>query len=261
MINYWAYIGISGLVFATILYFVALRVQVMALVDVVWSAWLGVGALAYFCMSPDWGLKHIMVLVVILFWSLRLSLYLLVNRVLAGHEDPRYAYLSNYWGATSKRNFLFLFHAQIVLVLVFLLPVITAMGQGTMAWAISDTLAVCVALVSLIGESIADRQLARFRVAPENQGAVCQSGLWNYSRHPNYFFEWLHWWSYVLFAWGHPQWAVSLIGPLVMYLFLNYITGVPYAERSSIRSRGNAYRVYQQTTNTFFPWKPRALKT
>ena len=261
MIDYWVYTGTGGLILATLLYFVALRIQVMALVDVVWSAWLGIGALAYFCVSPGAGLSRIAVLGVILFWSLRLSLYLLINRVLSGHEDPRYAYLSNYWGAASKRNFLFLFQAQIVLVLLFLLPVITAMGAGTIAWALSDTLAVCVALVSLLGESLADRQLAAFRAVPENRSAVCRAGLWRYTRHPNYFFEWLHWWAYVLFAWGHPQWAVSLIGPVVMYLFLNYITGVPYAERSSIRSRGDAYRAYQQTTNTFFPWKPRPLKT
>ena len=123
--------------------------------------------------------------------------------------------------------------------------------------AITDILALLIALGSLFGESIADHQLAEFRQKPANSGKVCDSGLWRYSRHPNYFFEWLHWWAYVAFALGGPKAWVSLLGPLLMYIFLRYITGIPHAERSSLRSRGEAYRNYQQTTSPFFPWIPR----
>ena len=80
--------------------------------------------------------------------------------------------------------------------------------------------------------------------------AVCNGGLWRYSRHPNYFFEWLHWWAYVCSCRQLP-WAVSLIGPLLMYVFLRYPDGIPHTERASLARRGEAYRQYQNTTNLF----------
>jgi steroid 5-alpha reductase family enzyme len=82
-------------------------------------------------------------------------------------------------------------------------------------------------------------------------------GFWRYSRHPNYFFEWLFWFSFVGLAIGGESFYVALIGPIVMYLFLRYITGVPFAELSSLESRGDAYKQYQKETNVFFPWFPK----
>jgi steroid 5-alpha reductase family enzyme len=108
-------------------------------------------------------------------------------------------------------------------------------------------------MVALTGESIADRQLARFRASPSNRGKVCREGLWRYSRHPNYFFEWFHWWAYAWLAVGSPLWWLPILGVVVMYLFLTRVTGVPPTEAQAIRSRGDAYREYQRTTNAFFP--------
>ena len=84
----------------------------------------------------------------------------------------------------------------------------------------------------------------------------CQVGLWRYSRHPNYFFEWLHWWAYVLIGIGSPWWWVTVAGVVVMYVFLTRVTGIPYTEQQALRSRGDAYRRYQETTNVFFPFSP-----
>ncbi|HSS65063.1 MAG TPA: DUF1295 domain-containing protein, partial [Gammaproteobacteria bacterium] len=107
-----------------------------------------------------------------------------------------------------------------------------------------------------IGESIADAQLSRFRRDPRNRGKVCRTGLWRYSRHPNYFFEWLHWWAYALIGLGSPHWWVPLTGLAVVYVFLTRVTGIPFTEQQSLRSRGDAYRRYRETTNAFFPWPP-----
>ena len=106
------------------------------------------------------------------------------------------------------------------------------------------------------GEWLADRQLARFRTDPSSKGRVCRDGLWRYSRHPNYFFEWTHWLAYVLIGWGSPYWWVTLAGLVAMYLFLNFVTGVPFTEQQALRSRGDAYRDYQRTTSRFFPLPP-----
>jgi steroid 5-alpha reductase family enzyme len=164
--------------------------------------------------------------------------------------------LSDFWGKSSKRNFYFLFLGQIIFIALFLWPVSIAMAGSGATWMWTDWLAVAIALIAFSGEAIADRQLAAFRKNPDNKGKVCSQGLWRYSRHPNYFFEWLHWWAYVAFALS-SSWWLALAGPIVMYIFLRYLTGIPHAERSSLKSRGEAYRRYQQTTSVFFPWIPR----
>ena len=98
-------------------------------------------------------------------------------------------------------------------------------------------------------------RLARFRSDRNNHGTVCERGFWKYSRHPNYFFEWLHWWAYVLLSGG--TW-LTLIGPVVMLVFLFRLTGIPHTEAQSLRSRGDAYRRYQRTTSIFIPWFRRS---
>ena len=123
-----------------------------------------------------------------------------------------------------------------------------------------DILGGVIWFIALTGETIADRQLDRFRKNPDNRGQVCQDGLWRYSRHPNYFFEWLHWWSYVLIAIGAPWGWLTIIGPLAMLFFVTRVTGIPPTEAQALKSRGEAYRRYQQTTNAFFPG-PRRSET
>lgn len=255
MSTFWlSLLGIGGAA-ATLAYWIARRIKVMALIDVVWSAGLGVAAIGYLCHLPEPSIRSGVVLGVLLLWSSRLSVYLLQHRVLPRKEDPRYAYLTAHWGERAMRNYYPLFLAQILLVALFVIPVGIAM-QAPSSWGWNDWLGLAIALCSLAGESIADRQLSAFRADAANRGRVCQQGLWRYSRHPNYFFEWLHWWAYVAFALSSSMWPVALLGPLSMFIFLRFITGVPYAERSSLRSRGAQYTRYQQTTNTFFPWKP-----
>jgi steroid 5-alpha reductase family enzyme len=112
-------------------------------------------------------------------------------------------------------------------------------------------------IVSVWGEHVADRQLARFRADPVNRGKTCRAGLWRYSRHPNYFFEWLHWFTYVALAVGATAVWYSLSGPVLMYVFLRWISGVPYTEAQALRTRGDDYRDYQRHTSMFFPLPPK----
>jgi steroid 5-alpha reductase family enzyme len=146
-----------------------------------------------------------------------------------------------------------LYQTQAAVAVLFSLPILGAMRSGRL-----DTLAaigVVTWLIAVAGESLADRQLARFRANRANQGLVCRDGLWRYSRHPNYFFEWIHWWAYVLI--GHGA-LLTWIGPIGMLVFLFRITGIPYTELQALKSRGERYRAYQRTTSVFVPWFPRA---
>lgn len=253
---WWAFFPV-GFALAFAVYRIALRVRLYALVDTIWTTGLGLSAMIYFVLTGANGLRDWLILGVILFWSARLSRHLFQDRIVPGHEDPRYAALAAHWGARADRNFIFLFLGQVPLVALFLFPVTLALGRSGGDWRWTDSLGLVIAVVALLGEFLADQQLARFRANSANRGGVCQQGLWRYSRHPNYFFEWLYWFSYAAFAVGAPHGAWAWVGPVMMYLFLRYITGVPFAERSSLRSRGEAYRHYQKTTSVFFPWKPQ----
>jgi steroid 5-alpha reductase family enzyme len=142
---------------------------------------------------------------------------------------------------------------------MFALPMWAAAQSTTPAIAWHDWLGIGIWLLAFTGEVVSDRQLNRFRRDPANKGKVCQVGLWRYSRHPNYFFEWLHWWAYVLIGIASPWWWVTIAGVVVMYVFLTRVTGIPYTEQQAIRSRGDAYRRYQETTNVFFPFSPSKI--
>jgi steroid 5-alpha reductase family enzyme len=106
----------------------------------------------------------------------------------------------------------------------------------------------------VIGEGVADEQLAAFKRDPANRGRVCQRGLWNFSRHPNYFFEWFVWVAWALYALASPFGWGALICPALMFFFLFRVTGIPATEAQSLRSRGEEYARYQRTTSSFVPW-------
>jgi steroid 5-alpha reductase family enzyme len=108
---------------------------------------------------------------------------------------------------------------------------------------------------------VADQQLKRFRQDPANKGKVCQTGLWNYSRHPNYFFEWLVWVAFFLAAAATPLGWLTVYCPALMLYFLFRVTGIPATEEQSIRTKGEAYREYQRTTSVFVPWKKSERET
>lgn len=124
-----------------------------------------------------------------------------------------------------------------------------APGIGMLEW-----LGVAIWALGLAGETLADRQLARFKADPGNRGRVCAAGLWRYSRHPNYFFEWTIWVAYAAFALGSPPWGYAgLLTPALMLHLLLNVTGIRATEEQALRSKGEAYREYQRRTSAFVP--------
>jgi steroid 5-alpha reductase family enzyme len=112
-------------------------------------------------------------------------------------------------------------------------------------------------LFAICGEALADAQLAAFKRDPASHGKVCARGLWRYSRHPNYFFEWLIWVAYFVFALPSPHGWMAVIGPVAILHLLLRVTGIPMAEAQSLQSKRDAYRKYQHTTSAFVPWFPQ----
>ena len=192
-------------------------------------------------------------------WGLRLALYLIMRSV-GRPEDGRYAILRKKWGDSASRSFFFFYQAQASWVVLFAIPFLVVSRNARPLWVWYDFVAVAIWIAAVAGEAVADAQLNRFRAKTDQQGKTCRIGLWKYSRHPNYFFEWLHWFTYVLLAIGWKWWWVSLSGPVVMLLFLYKVTGIPYTEKRALQSRGDDYRRYQQSTSSFIPWFPKGGK-
>lgn len=226
------------------------------IVDVGWSGCLGLLAIFYGITHTNYTWRTGVVAAIACVWSTRLALYLLRDRVLGKPEDGRYQKLRSGFGARANLFFFGFFQFQALLAWFFSLSFWLAMRRsGPMdVW---DLVGISIWAISVAGESLADFQLARFRANPSNRGKTCRNGLWNYSRHPNYFFEWLHWWAYVAIAWMSPLGWMTLSAPALMWFFLFKVTGIPATEAQALISRGDDYRNYQQTTSMFVPWFPK----
>ena len=232
-----------------------IRTRNAGYVDVAWAGLLAVAALLYGSFGPGAGLPRLLIAMLGGIWGVRLALHLLA-RVLHEAEDGRYAALREHWQGHQGKFFGF-FMAQALLVVLFSLPFLAVAANPHTGFSLTMLLGVLVWVGSLAGESLADMQLAKFRGCPGNRGKTCRIGLWNWSRHPNYFFEWLHWFAYVLLSIGSPLWWLSLLGAALMLTSLLWVTGIPFVEQQSLRSRGEAYRRYQQRTSRFIPWFPK----
>lgn len=240
-----------------LLWYRQLRTREADVVDLAWTVGLGGAAVWYAAAVPlGVGWRRWMVAAMAGLWSLRLAVYLL-GRVRSPGEDGRYRDLRVKWGRGAPVKFFVFFQAQAGLVIVLSVHFLLAMRPPDPSLRVADLAGVAIWLVSLVGESVADHQLERFRATADNERRVCQTGLWRYSRHPNYFFEWLHWLAYVPVAYGHaPLWAI-LFAPVLLLVSIRFVTGIPPIERRSVERRGEEYRRYQRTTSAFIPWFPR----
>ena len=225
------------------------------IVDVAWS--FGTGTLGmWFAWSADgYIVRRAVVMAMVGVWGFRLGGHLL-RRVSREAEDGRYQQLRREWGNRRQRRLFVFFQYQALWAVLFAAPKLAAAAnpQSPLTW--FDVTGIAIGMVAVAGEAIADHQLARFRANPTNRSDVCRAGLWRYSRHPNYFFEWLHWWAYIFLAVGSPLWWIPPAGALAMLWFLMKVTGIPLAEAQALRTRGEAYREYQRATSAFFPWPP-----
>jgi steroid 5-alpha reductase family enzyme len=242
------------------------RTKDASLVDLGWTAGLGALGVLHAVRGDGDPARRVVLGAIAGLWALRLGWHLWTDRIRGKEEDGRYQELRAGWGTAASRNFFLFFQAQAVLDVVLSIPFLVVAANGATAPGWREGLAVAIAAVAVGGETVADRQLAAFRADPAHRGITCRQGLWRYSRHPNYFFEWLHWWAYVPLAIpdlsdgasaAATAWPV-LLGPALMLVFVLKITGIPPTEARALRSRGDDYRRYQTETNAFFPWFPRA---
>ncbi len=249
---------VLAFVVMTIVWIASVRLTNAGIVDIAWSANFGLIAALYAVAAHGHPVRRSVAAGMMIVWSARLAFHL--GRRVLGHieiEDGRYAKLREDWGASANRRMFAFFQFQGVTNVVLSLPVLIACMNPRPGLAAIEIAGVIVWLIAVFGESTADAQLRKFRSRPENHGHVCTDGLWRYSRHPNYFFEWLVWIGYFLFALGSPYGWISFYCPLLMLWFLYKVTGIPATEEHSVKSKGEEYRRYQRTTSAFVPWFPK----
>ncbi len=253
-------IGLGALIASgimTCMWLIQLRTRNAGIVDVAWSGAIGLVGAGWALSASGDGMRRVLAATLIAAWSLRLTVYLFF-RVVGHPEEGRYATLRRTWGEAANAKLFGFFQMQALTVLLFAMPVGIVANNPQALLGAADILGLLVWSIGVGGVALADWQLARFKRRPNSRGRTCREGLWRYSRHPNYFFEWVHWWSYVLLALGGPWWWLAAVTPLVLLYFLLYVTGIPPTEAQAVASRGEEYRDYQRTTSVFFPWFPKA---
>ncbi len=191
------------------------------------------------------------------FWSLRLGSHIAARSRQAG-DDPRYQALMKDWGAAAPRRLFLFLQAQAAVSLLLVGAVMVAAHRPMAEFSLIDALGAAVFIAGWTIEMVSDAQLARFK-SRAAKGAVCDAGLWSWSRHPNYFGEWLCWCAYPLLAIGrdYPLGIAVLIAPAIIYWTLVYASGIPPLEAHMRRSRPQAWPVYARRTSAFFPMPPR----
>lgn len=255
---WWLLLSAAALASAVmaVLWVVQARIHDASHVDAAWAVLIACAAILYALLADGDGAHRVLAAVLASIWGFRLGGYLLFDRVLGKEEDGRYRALRAKWGPRANRNLFWFFQLQAVFVVVFSLPFALVALDPDAGLGAAARIGAAVWAIGNAGAIVADRQLARWRADPANRGKTARGGLWSWSRHPNYFFEWVTWCGNALVATTAPWGWIAWIVPAGLLFLLIRVTGIPATEAQALRSRVD-YAEYQRTTSAFVPLPPR----
>ncbi len=252
------YLTLGGVILGlmTLLWLVSLALKDASIVDIFWGAGFVIVAWAAFLLAPGgWAARKVLLNILVTIWGLRLSLHILTRNWGKG-EDFRYKkWREEAGGKWWWQSFFQVFALQGVLMWVISAP-LTAAHLGAAAnltWL--DFIAVPVWAIGFFFEAAGDWQLARFKANPANKGKVLNTGVWRYTRHPNYFGDATQWWAYYLVALAAGAWW-TIFSPIIMTTLLLRVSGVTLLEKT-LKEERPGYQEYVETTSEFIPWFPR----
>lgn len=249
--------ALTILIAMSLLWVLSVYLKNVSIVDIFWGLGFVIINGVYFFLSETFYSRNFMVLLLVTIWGLRLSIYLAYRNIGKG-EDFRYQEfrrqygISRYWWISFFQVFLL----QGFLIIIVSLPLLGAnvyTESNTLSWL--DFFAIIIWLTGFVFEAIGDFQLTKFKKNPDNKGKVLDTGLWKYTRHPNYFGDTLIWWSYALFSVASGSYW-PIIGSLVMTFLIIKVSGVSLLE-VSLKNKKPDYQEYIRKTNSFFPWFPK----
>lgn len=246
-----------ALALLAVLFVIQLRTRDATAVDAGWGGAIALLAVLYLVLGPGELSQRLLITIPVAVENARIAS--LVRKRLGKGEDTRYQELRRRWRerGNEQLSFAVFYGAQATLAALLSIPALLGVFNDDPSIDPVQWAGLGLWIVAFSLEAVADRQLAAFRGDPANKGKVMRAGLWHYSRHPNYFFQTLTWVAYALIAVPAPYGWVAFFAPLLILLLVLFVTGVPPAEESSLRSRGDAYRAYQRETSVFVPWFPK----
>lgn len=242
---------------ASLAWWWSVRIRDASIADICWGPLFAVLAWVYCALCRSDRPRPLLVASLITLWGARLSWHIFRRHRGAG-EDRRYAAMrAGHGDAFWWRSLFLVFWLQGVLIWVVSLPVLATAGgvEGESTGAI-DIAGSVLFVVGLGMEIVADHQLRHFKASPENRGKVLDTGLWRYTRHPNYFGDALLWWGIYLLAPSTTAGRLTVVGPALMTFLLVRVSGVTLLERDLCESKAG-YRAYVERTSSFVPWFPR----
>ena len=254
-IEVWFLALLLGCFAVSVIWCIQYRYGNAGIVDVAWPFIVGGMGLLYALLGSAPGLPRALLVLLCGLWALRLGCYL-GQRNLGQHEDSRYAQLKEKWGQQAQLKMWLFYLLQVVaawLLSVSFLVIAFSQQTPAMIWCV---LGLAIGLLGILGEGLADHQLKSFLTDPDNRGKVCDVGLWAYSRHPNYFFEIVHWAGYGVLAVASSWWLFGWLGFVLITLLLLKFSGIPTLENDS-SSKREGWDEYVNRTNLIIPGPPR----
>ncbi len=254
-----AYLPTLALILAlmSLLWVASLALQDASIVDIFWGSGFVVAALVYFAQAPQgYPPRKLLIVALAAIWGLRLSIHI-ARRNLGRGEDYRYRrwreqHGANWWWRSLVQVFLL----QGLLLWIISAPLLAAQASPTPArLTLLDGLGTLVWGVGFFFEAVGDWQLARFKRNPANRGKVLRTGLWRYTRHPNYFGDATQWWGFYLVALAADGWW-TVFSPVLMTVLLVRVSGVALLEKD-LKASKPEYRDYLRTTSAFIPLPPK----
>jgi steroid 5-alpha reductase family enzyme len=242
-------------IYMTAVFLIALFKKDNSIVDIAWGPGFILVAAVTFFLKPGFEARHILITLLVAVWGIRLAAHIFWRSRGKG-EDFRYAKWRKEWGRWFVlRSFFQVFTLQGAFMLIISLPIILVNRSQEKGVTILDALGTALWLVGFIFEAVSDRQLREFKTRPESRGRIMTTGLWKYSRHPNYFGEAAMWWGVFLVALATPGGWISIISPITINFLLINVSGIPMLEK---KYRGNPeFAAYARRTSPFFPWFPK----
>lgn len=249
--NYYLVIASLLFVYMSLWFVVSLIKKRNDVADVAWGLGFVLVATTSFFLSGDSGLRGLLVIALVGIWGLRLAWHIhLRNRGKA--EDYRYLAWRKEWGKWFYlRSYAQVYLLQGVLLFLIVFPVLLINKSTATALGILDMFGVVVWLIGFYFEAVGDAQLARFIKNPDNKGKLMQSGLWAYTRHPNYFGEVTQWWGIWLIALSVSGGWLGIIGPITITILILKVSGIPMLEKKM--EQNPDFAEYKRRVSVFIP--------
>ena len=254
LIQFIAYAALAVLAYMIIFFIAALIKKDNSIVDIGWGGGFILVAVLTFFLQDGWVPRHVLVSGLVIVWGARLAVHI-GKRNWGRGEDKRYAEWRREWGQWFiPRSFFQIFMLQGILLVIIAYPVILVNHSSRPGLTWLDAAGALLWVIGFLFEAVGDYQLARFKANPEKKGKIMQSGLWAYTRHPNYFGESVMWWGIWIIALNVDYGWTAVVSPVVITLLLLKVSGVSLLEKHY--SDNPKYRDYARRTNAFIPWFP-----